>query len=74
MIKPYYEENGITIYNADCFNVMRQMVTYSISLIVTDPPYGINADVSQKKGQALKEGNQKQSAKITERLNGTKQQ
>jgi site-specific DNA-methyltransferase (adenine-specific) len=42
MIKPYYEENGITIYNADSFDVMRQMVTYSITLIATDPPYGIN--------------------------------
>jgi len=40
-MNPYYQDEYVTIYNADAFDVMREMVTYSIPLIITDPPYGI---------------------------------
>lgn len=30
-----------TLYLGDCFDIMCQMATYSVDLIVTDPPYGI---------------------------------
>ena len=40
-MNPYYQDEYVTIYNADAFDVMREMVTYSVNLIVTDPPYGI---------------------------------
>jgi len=43
---PYYEQDGITIYNADCRTVMRALRP---SWIVTDPPYGINYDGSKYK-------------------------
>jgi len=40
-IKPYYhdEESGITIYNADC----REILPYlpKVDLVLTDPPYGL---------------------------------
>ena len=39
-MKPYYEEGGITIYNADCLDVMREMEDKSVDLVLTDPPYG----------------------------------
>lgn len=39
MIKPYYEEDGITIYNADCRDVLPQLEP--VDLVLTDPPYGI---------------------------------
>lgn len=38
MIEPYYDQDGITIYNADCRDVLRQLVA---DVMVTDPPYGI---------------------------------
>jgi DNA modification methylase len=38
MIKPYYEEPGITIYNADCRDVLPQIE--QVNLILTDPPFG----------------------------------
>lgn len=41
-MNPYYQDDSVTLYHADCFDVMREMVTYSVPLIVTDPPYGIN--------------------------------
>lgn len=38
MIKPYYEEDGITIYNADCRDVLPQLEP--VDLVLTDLPYG----------------------------------
>lgn len=38
-IKPYYEEENITIYNGDCLEVMKELPDKSIDLVLTDPPY-----------------------------------
>ena len=40
-MKPYYEEDGITIYHGDCSEVLPQPEADSI---VTDPPYGVGKD------------------------------
>lgn len=37
MIAPYYEEPGITIYCADCRDVLPQLEP--VDLVLTDPPY-----------------------------------
>jgi site-specific DNA-methyltransferase (adenine-specific) len=39
-MKPYYEENGITIYHADCRDVLPHLP--QVDLVLTDPPYGVN--------------------------------
>lgn len=36
--QPYYEADGITIYNADCMDIMPSLVS---GTVVTDPPYNI---------------------------------
>jgi DNA modification methylase len=36
---PYYEEPGITIYNADCRDVLPYLP--KVDLVLTDPPYGV---------------------------------
>ena len=49
--KPYYQADGITIYHGDCKQIMP--VLNECDLLLTDPPYGINADRdrnSQKNG------------------------
>jgi DNA modification methylase len=38
--KPYYEEDGIVIYNADCRDILPHLP--KVDLVLTDPPYGIN--------------------------------
>jgi site-specific DNA-methyltransferase (adenine-specific) len=38
MLKPYYEQDGITIYHADCREVLPGLTG---DTLVTDPPYGI---------------------------------
>lgn len=41
MVQPYYERDGITIYNCDCREVVRFLDARVIDSIVTDPPYGL---------------------------------
>jgi len=40
MIKPYYEEDGITIYHGDCLEILPELP--KVDLVLTDPPYGLN--------------------------------
>ena len=44
MIKPYYEENGITIYHGDCLEIMPSIET--ACAIVTDPPFAFTGGIS----------------------------
>jgi len=44
MIKPYYEKDGITIYNGDAVEIMKQFPDKSFDLVLTDPPYGVGVD------------------------------
>ncbi len=41
-MKPYYDEDGITIYHGDCREVMRMLPNESVDILIADPPYGIN--------------------------------
>jgi len=43
-MKPYYSHNGITIYHADCREVLPNLPDQSIDLVLTDPPYGVGFD------------------------------
>ena len=37
---PYYQEDGITIYNADCRDILPHLEP--VDLVLTDPPYGMS--------------------------------
>jgi DNA modification methylase len=53
---PYYEHAGITIYLADCRDVLDEwegLRTQSFDLLLTDPPYGILANGSAAVRRAL---------------------
>jgi DNA modification methylase len=39
-LEPYYEADGIILYNADARNVLPKMGDNSVDFIFTDPPYG----------------------------------
>jgi site-specific DNA-methyltransferase (adenine-specific) len=39
-MKPYYEEDGITIFHGDCREVLPGLGT--VDAVITDPPYGVN--------------------------------
>ena len=38
-MKPYYDQDGCTIYHADCADVLASGM--AVDLVLTDPPYGI---------------------------------
>jgi site-specific DNA-methyltransferase (adenine-specific) len=42
MITPFYDRDGITLYNADCLDVLRE-IGHIPGSIITDPPYGIGS-------------------------------
>lgn len=42
MVDPYYDRDGITIYHADCRDVLPNIDPDDVDLLLTDPPYGIN--------------------------------
>jgi|1_EtaG_2_1085319.scaffolds.fasta_scaffold90123_2 DNA modification methylase len=39
VIQPYYQDESVTIYNADCRDVLPMLG--KVDLVLTDPPYGI---------------------------------
>lgn len=41
-MKPYYDQDGITIYHGDCFEILPTLP--KVDLVLTDPPYGIAFD------------------------------
>lgn len=43
MTQPYYQHNGITLYQADCLDVMPELEAHSFDAIITDIPYGTTA-------------------------------
>ena len=47
MPKPYYEENGISLYHGNCRDILPTLGP--VDLVLTDPPYGANIDVRYSK-------------------------
>jgi len=41
IIKPYYQDEWVTIYHGDCREILPQL-DVKVDLVLTDPPYGIN--------------------------------
>lgn len=39
--RPFYDRDGITIYHADCRDVLPHIEPDDVDLLLTDPPYGI---------------------------------
>jgi site-specific DNA-methyltransferase (adenine-specific) len=52
MIKPYYEEPGITIYHGDCRDIIPEIE--QPDLIITDPPYGMDFQSNHRAQKHLK--------------------
>ena len=55
-MKPYYQDSIVTIYHGDCREILPELKSGSIDMILTDPPYGHNnnnGDLISKWEQAL---------------------
>ena len=40
-MKPDYQRGGITLFNADCRDVLPSLLDWGIQAVVTDPPFGV---------------------------------
>jgi len=38
-VKPYYEDDSVTLYHGDCRTVLSGMADESVAAVLTDPPY-----------------------------------
>ena len=61
VLKPYFEEDGITIYHGDMREVLPQIKTCSVDLVLTDPPYvaeflPLYGDLARESARVLKIG------------------
>lgn len=52
-MKPYYQDNWVTIYHGDCREVLPYLS--QPDLILTDPPYGIDYQSSRRTGWQRKD-------------------
>ncbi len=43
--KPFFQDESVVIYNADCRDILPLIPDKSIDLVLTDPPYDIEAEV-----------------------------
>lgn len=50
-MKPYYSEKGITIYNADCREILPSLP--KVDLVLTDPPYNVAKDYGNSSSDSL---------------------
>jgi site-specific DNA-methyltransferase (adenine-specific) len=50
-VKPYYEQDGITIYHGDCREILPTLEAGSVDLVLTDPPYGMRWDAKVTRGK-----------------------
>jgi site-specific DNA-methyltransferase (adenine-specific) len=48
-LKPYYEDQGITLYHGDAFEFMESMQDGSVDAVITDPPYSARTHKNAKK-------------------------
>ena len=51
-MKPYYQDESVTIYNADCREVLPTLDKFD--LVLTDPPYGIGEAAGKNKSRGSK--------------------
>src|SRR5215472_16458511 len=49
---PYYDHAGVTIYHADCRDILPLLPACSFELAFADPPYGVGLDYGNGRADA----------------------
>lgn len=64
-MKPYFESQGITLYHADCREVLPTLAAGSADLVLTDPPYEEAAHTLQRRINRGRERGHVEKSKMT---------
>ncbi len=48
VLKPYYQDEWVTIYHGDCIEVLSSLPEGSMDLIIADPPYNLGKKYGEK--------------------------
>jgi len=64
-MKPYYEDDRATLYNADALAVLADLPTASVDALITDPPYSSGGMVRGDRAMAAEHGKYSGTAKVT---------
>lgn len=54
--RPYFSQDGVTIYHGACVDVLAEMEARSVGLVVTDPPYTDGTHVNARTNKGKKRG------------------
>lgn len=46
-MRPYYEDGAVTLYHADCLDLLESL-WFGVDLLLTDPPYGMNHEPTRR--------------------------
>ena len=46
-VKPYYQDKYVTIYHGDCREILPELPSNSVDLVVTSPPYNVGKDYGE---------------------------
>lgn len=52
-MKPYFEENGITIYHGDALEILPTLEGAELTMMIADPPYGVAWQGRRRLKQAM---------------------
>jgi DNA modification methylase len=64
-LRPYYQEDGVTIYHGDCREVsVDTWIAAGVDLVLTDPPYGINLKTERTLSKCNKWNSQQSFGRI----------
>ena len=55
-IKPYYQDDYVTIYHGDCREVLQYLPIKKIDAVISDPPYGMDANTDSTRFSGGKYG------------------
>jgi site-specific DNA-methyltransferase (adenine-specific) len=50
-LKPYYQDEAVTIYHGDCREVLPLLSSETVHLVLTDPPYGVTYESNRVVGR-----------------------
>lgn len=63
-MKPYYEDEYVTLYHSDCRDVAPSLDHESVDLLLTDPPYGMAFNSGWAASKSVKSDGERQGARV----------